>query len=263
VSGLLRGIGTAVVVLLVIFLATAAWSAAHLRPEIGSSNGGSSNGGNSVTLEPNGTAVLTESINLSNSGYYSISPLTVSLEIRNASTGDVLAVGGSAPLTIAAGAVSSIPISVWLPLSGGSAALVTQDEALVEKAWVNATYASIFVIQLSGGTNYTWGAPFYGFNATPGAPSVQSNGTVLVPVTVSFSNHANFADQGTLAVTVRDASAGACTTSSVPVNVAGGSSLFETLNFYVSASCNASGGSIAATYSGSGLVVTLPTETIP
>jgi hypothetical protein len=258
VSGLLRNVGTAVLVLLVIFLATAAYSAAHLRPEVGGHQNSSS-----ISLDPNGTAVLTESVNLSNQGFYSISPLTVSLEISNATTGAILALGGSEPLTIAPGSNSSIPIQVWLPLAGGSSALVTQDEALVEHAWVNATYASIFVIQLSGGANYSWGAPFYGFTAVPGTPSLDPNNTVVVPVTVSFSNHASFPDTGTLEFAVVTSSGTTCSTGTIPIDVAGGSGMYETFNFYSPTSCDPSGGSIHSTYTGSGLDVTLPNEAIP
>jgi hypothetical protein len=258
ISGLLRNIGTAVLILLIIFLVTAAYSAAHLKPSVGGHQNSSS-----ISLDPNGTAELTESVNLSNQGYYSISPLTVSLEISNATTGVVLAFGGSAPLTIPPGTDSSIPISIWLPLTGASTALVTEDEALVESAWVNATYASIFVIQLSGGSNYSWGAPFSGFTAVPGSPTLQSNGTVLVPVTVSFSNQASFADEGTLAFSVETASGSTCSTGTVPVDVPGGSGMYQTFSFYSPSSCDPSGGSIHSTYTGSGLDVALPTEAIP
>jgi hypothetical protein len=258
VSGLLKGIGLAVLVLLVIFLVTAAYSAAHLRPQVGGNQNSST-----VGLDPNGTAVLTESVNLSNQGYYAISPLMVSLEISNATTGVVLAFGGSPELTIAPGSNTSIPISIWVPLTGTSTALLTEDEALVERAWVNATYASIFVIQLSGGDNYTWGAPFSGFSAVSGTPSIQSNGTVLVPVTVSFQDRASFPDQGTLAFSVEAASGVACSTGSIPIDVAGGTGLYETFSFYASSSCDPAGGSIHSTYSGQGLDVVLPTERIP
>jgi len=258
VSGLLRNIGTAVLVILIVFLVTAAYSAAHLRPEVGGNQSSSS-----VSLDPNGTAVLTESVNLSNQGYYSISPLTVSLEISNATTGAILAVGGSAPLTIAPGTNASIPISIWVPLTGSSEALITQDEALVERAWVNATYASIFVIQLAGGSNYSWGAPFSGFTASPGAPSLQPNGTVLVPVTVSFENKASFPDAGTFDFNVETAGGASCTSGSVPVDVPGGTGMYQTFSFYVPSSCDPAGGSIHSTYSGSGLDFVLPSEAIP
>ncbi|MCI4360855.1 MAG: hypothetical protein L3J91_04060, partial [Thermoplasmata archaeon] len=121
-GSILQAIGTAVLVLLIVFLGTAAYSAAHLRPQVGSNHSGSS-----VALDPNGTALVTESVNLSNQGYYDIAPLTVSLEIANASTGAILALGGSGSLTIASGANATIPISVWIPLSGGASQLVTQD----------------------------------------------------------------------------------------------------------------------------------------
>ena len=133
----------------------------------------------------------------------------------------------------------------------------------MERAWVNATYASIFVIQLSGGANYSWGAPFSGFMAVPGAPALESNGTVLVPVTVSFSDRASFADDGTIAFTVETAAGGTCATGSIPINVPGGSGMYQTFSFYAPASCDPSGGSIHSTYTGSGLDVALPNEAIP
>jgi hypothetical protein len=257
-SGILRGIGTAVLVLLVIFLVTAAYSAAHLRPSVGGHQNSSG-----IQLDPNGTAQITESVNLSNQGYYSIAPLVVQLEISNATTGALLALGGSPALTIAPGANTSIPISVWVPLTGSSEALLTQDEALVEHAWVNATYASIFVIQLSGGDNYSWGAPFSGFSAAPGEPTVESNGTVVVPVTVSFSNRAAFPDQGTISFTVETSTGVACSTGSIPIDVQGGTGLYQTFSFYSPTTCDPAGGSIRSTYQGSGLDVALPTEPIP
>ncbi len=257
IGQIVAGIGTAVLVILIIFLATAAYSAAQLRPEVGQGKGSSS-----VVLEPNGTVLLTYAINLSNPGYYAISPLTVSIELRNASIG-LLALGGSGDLTIPAGATSSIPFSIWVPLAGSAAALVTQDATLPARVWVNATFASIFVVHLAGNLSQNWGAPFYNFSAAPGTPSLQTNGTVLVPVTIAFSNHASFADVGTITFTVESATGASCSTGSVAVNVPPQNMMNQGFAFYASPSCNPSGGQILASYSGGGLTVALPPEPIP
>ncbi|MCI4354321.1 MAG: hypothetical protein L3K06_03040, partial [Thermoplasmata archaeon] len=238
IGQIVAGIGTAVLVILIIFLATAAYSAAQLRPDVGQGGGSSS-----ITLESNGTVMIHYAINLSNPGYYPISPLSISFELRNASLG-VLAVGGSGAITIPAGSTTTIPVAIWIPLSGSAAALATHDAVLPTHVWLNATYASIFVVHLGGNLNTSWGAPFYNFSAAPGTPTVQSNGTVLVPVMVSFENHADFSDAGTIAFTVVSASGGTCAASSFPINVAPHGQFNQALSFYASPACNPSGGRI-------------------
>ena len=257
VGQIIAGIGTAIVVILVIFLATAAYSAAQLRPDVG--QGG---GSNSIALEPNGTVQIHYAINLSNPGYYPISPLAISFELRNTSLG-VLALGGSGAITVPAGATTSIPVAIWVPLSGSAAALATHDAILPTHVWLNATYASLFIVHLGGNLNTSWGAPFYNFTAVPGTPAVQANATLQVPVMVAFENHADFADAGTVTFTVQSAAGASCAAGSLPVNVASHSSFGQTLFFYATPSCNPSGGEILATYTGSGLTFSLPPEAIP
>jgi len=256
-SRLLGWLGLIVLILLVVFVATAVYSATQLRPQ--NPNG---NQGSSVTLASNGSVRLSFGLNLTNSGYYSVDALSLAIQVRYPN-GTLAGLGGSPSVAIPPGSTGRVPVSVWIPLQGESEALLTQDQQMTTRIWANVTYATLFGLHLSIPTNYSWGAPFAQFNATPGAPTPQPNGTALVPVSVSFQNHASFPDTGSLRVDVKSASGVTCSSSSVGIDVPSHESFDRQINFFAQPSCNPSGGQIVATYTGNGLTVSLPPEAIP
>jgi hypothetical protein len=245
------------VILLGVFLATVGYSASQLRPGQGNQNTASS-----VSLPGNGTVVLGTGLNFSNPGFYAITQLGISLESRLPS-GSLVAVGGSPTLTVAAKSTTQIPVSIWVPLNGAPTELLTQDLQLPTEFWANATYATIFHVHLNATMNYSWGAPFANFNATPSSPAPQANGTVLVPVQVSFSNDASFLDSGTFNVTVRSSSGAACSAGVFTLSVPAHGTFDQSLSFYLSGSCNPAGGSVTSTFVGNGFTAALPPEAIP
>jgi hypothetical protein len=215
-----------------------------------------------VELMANGTAMVSSTVNLSNPGYFAISDLSVGIQVRSA-TGALIGVGGASAVTIPARGTGSISVSLWIPLGGSTNSLVTQDAQLAYQIWINASDASLFTLHISSLSNDTWNAPMSGLNATAGAPVVNPNGTVSVPVTLSFANHAGFTDVGTATFTILSASGATCGGGSLAVNAPGGSNFDQTTSVLLAAGCNPSGGHTEATYTGNGFTVTLPSESIP
>jgi hypothetical protein len=257
VSGILRGIGTVIVVVVMIYLAAAIYSASQLR-----GNGDRQTGSSSVTLLANGTALLAYPVNLTNPGYFGIDDLSVSLQVRDPA-GSLLAVGGVAAETIPARGDGTIPVQIWIPLGGGAAGLLTNDIQLTYHIWLNASYASLFNLHIGAESNSSWGAPFYHLNASPGAPQGQTNGSVLVPVTVTFQNHAGFSDVGAVSFSVVSPSGTSCGSGTLAVNAPAGSNFAQTANVWMAPGCNPSGGHVVASYTGEGITIALPAEAIP
>src|SRR5208282_929363 len=142
---------------------------------------------------------------LSNPGLYPIQGFELTARIAT-DTEVFLGKLGVGPTDIAPASTGTFPIALYLPLSGLAAAtsLLTQDQYLHVNAWGNATYAFLFPLSVALTENRSWGAPFEDFQATVGTPS-GGGGSITVPVTVTFSNHASFAESGVLAFTIQSA----------------------------------------------------------
>ena len=256
VSRLIRRLGLVALVLIIAFVATAAYSATEVRPHLGNGFGTPS------TSSGNNTVEFGQSINVTNPGFYSLTALSVALEARDGA-GALLARGGSPVETVGPGGTVVLPLSIWVPLSTRASFLVTHDAQLPVETWANATYASLFSLRINSSFNLSWGAPFFGFNATPSSVTPQPNGTALVAVMVAWQDHAGFDDVGTFTYDVRSAGGSSCASGSEPVDVASQSSYQNTLQFWLPASCNPSGGEVTSSFSGAGLSVNLPPEAIP
>jgi hypothetical protein len=253
---LFRRLGYVAIAILIVFVATAVYSATEVRPQFGNGFGQASASGTNSTVE------FSQDINITNPGFYPLSAVSVSVQARDFD-GTLLAHGGSPTLVVGPGASIAIPLTVWVPLSTRASILVTHDAQLPVEVWANATYATLFSFRLADLSNISWGAPFFAFNATASWATPQSNGTLEVDVSVAFQDHAAFADVGTLAFQVLTASGTSCASGSVAVQVLAGNSYNAPLAFWVPASCDPSGGEITSSYSGSGLTVALPPERIP
>lgn len=257
-SRLFGRLATLAVVVVIVVVVLAGYSASRIRPET------PAGGLAGQSLLSNGTVEITDALNVSNPGLFEFTSLQVAAEVALAG-GNLLGVGGSPPITIPAGATGSIPLVLYLPLAAvpAAAGLLRNDSDLPVSLWLNATYADLVSVAVSAATTFAWGAPFAGFTANVGSPTVLSNGTVLVPVAVQFQNHAFFADSGTVTVRVLSASGQTCAAPTVSVDTPAGGSFNQTFDIYGSAGCDPSGGQAIVTYSGNGLTLTLPPEAIP
>ena len=255
---LLRALGTVVVVVVFVVVGLAVYSATRVRPEASTSSSASS------ALLANGTAELSGTFNLSNPGYFGFSHFQLAARV-GLPQGGLLGVGGSPMLDIPAGSTGSIPLTIYLPIAASPAiaSLLTTDSTLPIHLWANTTYAGLVDLALHLTMNYSWGAPLAQFNATPGSPTLQPNGTVLVPVTVTFQDHAFFGVVGTVEVRVSSASGMTCADPIVSVATPAHGSFDQTFAIYASSACNPSGGQAVVTYTGNGLTYTFPAEALP
>lgn len=254
----LRWISTLVFVVLVIFAGTVAYSAVEVARSSAQSHGLSASFGTNGTIEIGGTFTL------ANPGLYPIEGFHLTARVANAS-GVFLGKLGVGPSTIGAGSTGSFPIALFVTVSGPGAAasLLTEDQYLRVDAWGNATYAYLFPVSVALTENRSWGAPFEGFMASVGAPSLGGGGSVTVPVTVSFSNHASYAEVGTLAFAIESSNLVTCGTGSFPLNVPPGAFYDQTQSVTLSSGCSPAGGELLSSYTTGGTTIPLPAEPIP
>jgi hypothetical protein len=253
----LRWIGVIVLVLLILFAVSVAYSAyetAHATVESRQLTG---------VLVANGMIDVSGSFTLSNPGIYPIGGLELSVHIANDSgvhLGSVV-VG---PETIDGGSTGLFPISLALPISASSAAesLLFVDQYLQVRAWANVTYAYLFPLSVALAENRSWGAPFEGFAATTGTPTF-SNGTLSDPVTLTWANHASFAEQGSISFTIESSSQTDCGGGAFSMNVAPGAVYDQTQAVTLSTGCSPAGGEILLTLTIGGSTTSFPPEPIP
>jgi hypothetical protein len=252
-----RVLGAIVLVILLIYVGTVAYSAY----EIASSSAESHS--LSAQFVSNGTLQVSGSFSLTNPGLYPIQSLELTARILNAGGIDLgtLHVG---PSTVAAQGSGDFPIALSIPITeaGPAASLLTVDQGLLVKAWGNATYAYLFPLSIALNQSRSWGAPFEGLRASLGTPTTMG-GQVTLPVTVFFADHASVDDIGTLTYTVRSSTATDCGGGSVLVSVPAGSSFDQTVNVALASGCSASGGQLLLSYATNGGTIVLPPEVLP
>jgi hypothetical protein len=256
VARILRILGYVTLAIIIVYVASSVYFAVHDKPELPKGLG------SSTLIASNSTVRLDLQLNISNPGVFPISGVQVSIQVRLPS-GTLVAEGGSPSMTIAAASTGAVPVTLWVPLHAGGDVLLTHNVQLLQSYWANATFASLFVLHFNSSSNSTWGAPFYQFNATPGTPFTESNGTVAEPVTLAWQDAASFAEQGSVALDIYSASHQACGALELPVNVSPGANADLPATFYLASSCDPSGGTIDATYTGDGLTYAFPPEAIP
>lgn len=245
------------VVLLLVYASTVAYSAVEVAQSSPQSH----------SLEPsfaaNGTIEVTGSFSVSNPGLYPIQGFALSARVAN-ETGALLGTTGVGPSNIAPSSTVEFPIALFVPVSahGPAASLLTKDQVLEVNAWGNATFAYLFPLSLSLSENRSWGAPFEGLVVGVGTPTVQG-GTIVVPVTVQFSNHASSADNGTLRFLLESSHSVVCGTGAFDLDVLSGAPYEDTQNVAVSSGCSLAGGEVLSTYATASGSVPLPSEAIP
>lgn len=234
------------VVGMVIFVGLAVYSAAQLRP--------ASSAGGQPAISPSGnnTVLVRANVSVSNPGYFSLDDLQIHTLVRlPGSNGSVLATGSSPAVSIASGSEGVVPLVFSVPLSGPSdAILLTHDLVLPGWAWVNATYARVFAIELTIPRNVSWGAPFANLAVEAGTPRAWPNGTVEQPLNVSFSDDSTYPIVGTVHYVIENAAGAECTGGTIPLNVGAHTSFRAGSSVYVPSACGAPGNSVVVSFSG-------------
>jgi hypothetical protein len=251
----LRRAALIALVLTIVFVGIVAYSAVqivHSRPQVGNS---------SSALEPNGTVGYSTSFTLNNPTFFAIQSFQLKVRIANGS-GGLLVNDATPPTTISAGGTSYVPFTFFLPLSAGTASLLTVDQYLDWNIWGNATYGYLFPVSIGVTTERSWGAPFANLSVGVGTPTT-INGTLEVPVQLSFVNDASFADVGTIDFEVVSSGGMTCSTGSFSIDVPGGQPYSMTQDVPIAAGCNPSGGQVNAQYLEGGTSIMLPSEPIP
>jgi hypothetical protein len=244
-----RGFGilsVVAVVLIVIFVVLSVYSASQLRPSAGS--------GDNPTFVPgpNDSVVIHANVSVSNPGYFSLDGLQINTVVRlPGPQGGVLATGSSPVISIASGSAGEIPIVLSVPISAEvDAPLLTHDLVLPGWAYVNATYAKVFAIELTIPRNVTWGAPFANLRVESGGPQPLANGTAEVPLNVSFSDDSNYPIAGAIEYQIEDPVGAECTGGDFPISVGAHSPFRGSSNAYLPPGCEGSGDSVVLTFEG-------------
>lgn len=257
ISRLLRRLSVVVLVVIIVFLGTVGYSAARLVQSTPQT------GGYSASFASNDTVAITGSIVLSNPGYYPGAGFTLGVRVLN-STGEFLGALKAGPVTLAAGSATTFPIALYLPIAAGSPAesLLVTNQNLALGLWGNTTYAYLFPVSVHFTQMKFWGAPFSGLTVTAGAPTLMG-GTILVPVTVTFTNDASFTEFGALNIQVVQATGFVCGGGSFSLNVAPGDLFDQTQNVAVSTGCSTAGGHVDTEFTSGGSTIPLPPEALP
>ena len=253
----LRWVGGIVLVLLIIYATTVAYSAyeaAHATVESRNL---------SDVLVANGNLDVSGSFTLSNPGLYPIAGVTLTARLAN-DTGVYLGTATAGPQTVAGGSAATFPIAVMLPIAGSTAAesLLFVDQYIDVSAWANITYAYLFPLSVALTEARSWGAPFEGFHATVGAP-YEEDGSLFAPVTLTWSNHASFTEQGSIAFAIDSASGATCGGGSYPMDVAPDGAYDETEAVTLNPTCSPEGGELLTSVTIDGSSTPLPPEPIP
>jgi len=253
----LRWVSTIVLVVLIIYAGTVAYSAVEVARSSAQSRS------LSASFASNGTVEITGSFTLSNPGLYPIQGFALTARVANGA-GILLGTLGVGPAEIAPSTTGVFPIALYLPVSasGPAESLLTEDQYLSVNAWGNATYAYLFPLSVSLSETRFWGAPFEGLQLSVGAPSI-AGGTTTVPVTLTFANHAASADSGTITFLLESSNFVDCGGGSFSLAVPAGGFYDQTQNAVLSPGCPLAGGELLTTYSNGGGTIPLPPEALP
>jgi hypothetical protein len=214
-------------------------------------------------LVANGDIEIAGSFTLSNPGIYPIGGLELAVHLAN-ETGVHLGTVTVGPDTVDGGQTGLFPISISLPIATSTAAesLLFIDQYLEVTAWANVTYAYLFPLSVALSESRSWGAPFEGFHATVGTPTFV-NGTIVVPVTLFWADHASFAEQGTASFVIDSAGGADCGGGEFPMNVPPGGAYDQTQKVALNATCSPAGGELLSSITIGGSTTSFPPEPIP
>jgi len=196
----IRALGWAVSILwimLLLFTVTAVYSALQIRPSLGEPSAAASGSTLTASLP----------IVLYNGGFYDISQLNITTQVRDNRGATIARSSTLVPLVSASANVTiahSMSLSIEQVPTNSLSHLLFNDSELEIDAAVKLVYARIFPFEISLNSSMPWGAPFA--NLTLGSISVTPlNLThIRVRVPLSFENHSFFAPSGTLQLEIVD-----------------------------------------------------------
>lgn len=250
-------LSTVVLVLILVFLGTVAYSAVALLRQTPQA------GGFSAGLVANGTLAVTGTVGVSNGGLYPVSGFALSVRVLN-SSGAYIGAVTSVRVDLPPGGTTSVPIALYLPIgaSGPAESLLVTNQVLSVGVWGNATFAYLFPVSMNLEENRSWGAPFANLLVRAGTPGT-ANGSYTVPVTVSFTDDAAVPDVGNLTIVVKDSVGSVCGGASYSLNVNPGTAYAQTQTLSLTSGCSPVGGTALLTFSGPSGTFVLPPEAIP
>ncbi|HEV2450140.1 MAG TPA: hypothetical protein VGU43_07030 [Thermoplasmata archaeon] len=239
------------------YLATAAYSAISLSPH--------GAGSAQFSVLDDGTVVIQATVNLSNPGYFPFTGLTIRSTLTLPNSSAPWLTSASQPINLMSGGTAQavLRFSVSLPELSAQSFLLTRDVTLNETDYLNGTYATFVDFALVANETVNWGAPFHGFHAIVGAPQPESNGTLGVPVTISYTDDAQFALDGALEAALESSAGAVCARGTLPIVSQPHSSTVENQTFYLPPGCSPSGGQLLSTFVAPGYSVPLPAEPVP
>ena len=255
VSRWLGRVGVIVLVVILSYVALTIYSASQLSVGTG--------GSSSSTVSQN-VVTVTHQLSLQNRGPLAITGVTITSVIRYPD-GTLLGVARSPATEVPPGTNESLPIDIQIPLAAGSEAslLLTHSVTLPAETSANVTFGGIVTVRVVDTSGIDWGAPFDSLNVSVGTPTVEPNGTVVVPLTVSFTNRASFDDTGQLTYTLRSSTGMTCATGSLSLQVPSNQGYNQPTTVDLAPSCDPAGGTVDLVYTGGGLSLALPGEAIP
>lgn len=261
VSRLLRRLGVVALVLVLVYIGIAGYSATQIRV---------ASVGKSVAAQAQGKSVtITAGIQVANHGWVPIQDVSIVTFVWFPDGGGLIAQATSPTIDIGPGSTATVPVTLTVPLNvsstvqDGGISLLTHSLSLPADTWANATFAGLATLHLSDDSAVPWGAPFFELNVTVGSPVANPNGTATVRAQVFYINQAPFTEVGTLHFALRSAAGTPCGSSQLSLDVPQNATFDQSTPVTVPAGCDPSGGSVVAGYSGSGLSVGFPPEPIP
>lgn len=239
------------------YLATAAYSAVSLTPQ--------GSGSAQFSVLDDGTVVILATVNLSNPGFFPFTGLSISSTLTLPNSSQPWLTSTSEPIALRSGgsAQALLRFSVSLSDLSQQSYLLTRDVTLNETDYLNGTYATFVGFALVTNETVNWGAPFRGFHASFGAPQPESNGTLGVPVTIAYTDDAQFALDGALEATLESSSGTVCASGTLPIVSQPHASTLENRTFYLPSGCSPTGGRLLSTFVAPGYSVALPAEPLP
>jgi hypothetical protein len=239
------------------YLGLAGYSAVSLAPH--------GSGSAQFSILPDGTVVILATVNLTNPGFFPFTGLSVASSLSLPNSTSPWLTASSPRINLPAGGANRalLRFSVGITALSGESYLLTRDVTLAETDYLNGTYATFVGFALVANESVNWGAPFRGFEASLGTPQAEPNGTIGIPITISYTDDADYALDGNLEATLESSSGVACARGTLPIASQPHSPTAETQTFYLPQGCSPAGGSLDSTFVAPGYSVPLPPEPVP
>jgi len=220
----IRALGWAIYVLwfvVIVFTASAVYSAFQLRPEFGDPN--------MSTLDD--TLILHLPLNITNGGFYDISNFHIATSVTD-SNGTLIANSSSPPQLIPSRSNVSVTHNISISISqmiGNLSYLLQNDSVFNVNATLSLNYANVIPFEISTNLTLPWGAPLS--NLTWGQYSLTPSGVALP---VSFENHSPIDLDGFMRLEIFDNNNNAVGEGTTIINASPYSGYGTTVNVHVS-----------------------------